>query len=76
MLTTNPAYWKWTEIFGSDRLTGACWTGSLIGATSWKPMGEATALDRTGKDHPGNAHHGRTQTRDKLRKDERLDSSL
>jgi DNA replication protein DnaC len=40
MLTINLAFDEWTEIFGSERLTGA---------TSWKRMEKATDCDRPPK---------------------------
>jgi len=38
-----------------------CWTGSLTGAISWKPMGEVIGCARPGKELTGNPHHDRAQ---------------
>ena len=36
LVTTNLPFDEWTEVFGSERLTGACWTASPTTSTSWK----------------------------------------
>ncbi len=37
LVTTNLPFDEWTEVFGSERLTGAhCWTVSPTTSTSWK----------------------------------------
>ena len=36
LVTTNLPFDEWTEVFGSERLTGACWTASLTEFTSWR----------------------------------------
>jgi hypothetical protein len=56
MLTKNLAFEEWTEIFCSERLTGA---------TSWKPSEKVIDCDRPGKDLTGNPDHSRTQTQKK-----------
>ena len=36
LVTSNLPFEEWTEVFGSERLTGACWTASPITSTSWR----------------------------------------
>ena len=37
LVTTNLPFDEWTEVFGSERLTGAhCWTVSPTTCTSWR----------------------------------------
>jgi len=63
MLTTNLAFEEWTEIFGSERLTSAYWTGSLTGATSWERAEKVTDCDKPGKDLPVKPPQTWTQTK-------------
>ena len=49
MPTTKLAFEEWMEV--SPAL---CWTDSLTGATSWKPIEKATDRDRPGKYLSGN----------------------
>ena len=42
LITTNLPSEQWTEVFGSERLTGLYWIGSLTVATSSKQTGAIT----------------------------------
>jgi DNA replication protein DnaC len=43
IVTTNLPFEHWTEVLGSERLTGAAWIGSRIVAPSWRRRAKATA---------------------------------
>ncbi len=36
LVTGNLPFDEWTEVFGSERLTGRCWTVSPTMSISWK----------------------------------------
>ena len=36
LVTSNLPFDEWTEIFGSERLTGPCWTGSPTMSIFWR----------------------------------------
>jgi DNA replication protein DnaC len=67
MLTTNLAFEEWTEILGSERLTGPLLDRLTHRCHILEAMEKATDWDRTGKDLPGNLPQSRTQTKDNFR---------
>ena len=36
LVTSNLPFDEWTEVFGSERLLGRCWTGSHTTFISWR----------------------------------------
>ena len=47
MVTTNLPFDEWTEVFGSERLTGALLDPSPTTPTSWRLNGESYRLKRS-----------------------------
>ncbi len=61
-VTTNLAFEEWTEVFGSERFTGAL-LDRFTGAISWKRTEKVIDCDRPGNDPTPNPQYGKTQSR-------------
>jgi hypothetical protein len=68
MLTMNLAFENWTEIFGSERFTGAL-LDRLTHRCYILLMGKVIDCDRLGNNLTGNPYHGRIQTHKRMTND-------